>query len=201
MRPDRVKPTAPPPVIAFFWHPTPLACAGPWRRGRLKWHVGTSGCIARLRFGQLFFPDGPCLCKRQGVYRTTAPLSCATYLLTGGRVLKPFTTPCPMTGPYLETCLHHLSCISTRVGSSLLLQCQKCTALQRGGDSVGTKTGATVVHAAKMPMQYFLSRESVQVQCDGTMADVKLLPVFTSKRSPGCFSDVLHDILEGNPNL
>ena len=63
------------------------------------------------------------------------------------------------------------------------------------------KTGATVVHAAKIPMQYFLLRENIQVQCDGTMADVKLLPAFTPKRSPGCVSDVLHDILEGNPNL
>ena len=39
------------------------------------------------------------------------------------------------------------------------------------------------------------------MQCDGTMADVKMLPVFSSKRSLGCFSDVLHDILKGNPNM
>ena len=64
--------------------------------------------------------------------------------------------------------------------------------------SVGTKTGATVVHAAKMPTQYILARESMEVQCDGAMADVKILPAFTAKRSPGCFSDVLHDILEAN---
>ena len=66
---------------------------------------------------------------------------------------------------------------------------------------MGTKTGAAVVHAAKMPMQYILARESMQVQCDGAMADVKMLPAFTSKRTPGCFNDVLHDILEGNPDL
>ena len=41
----------------------------------------------------------------------------------------------------------------------------------------------------------------MQVQCDGAMADVKMLPTFTAKRSPGCFSDVLHDILQGNPDL
>ena len=41
----------------------------------------------------------------------------------------------------------------------------------------------------------------MQVQCDGALADVKVLPAFTPKRSPGCFSDVLHDILEGNPDL
>ena len=67
--------------------------------------------------------------------------------------------------------------------------------------SVGSKTGAAVVHAAKMPTQYILARESMQVQCDGTMADVKMQPAFTSKRSTGCFGDVLHDILEGNPHL
>ena len=67
--------------------------------------------------------------------------------------------------------------------------------------SVGTKTGATVVHATKMPTQYILARESMPVQCDGTIADVKMLTAFTSKRSPGCFSDNLHDILEGNPDM
>ena len=39
------------------------------------------------------------------------------------------------------------------------------------------------------------------MQCDGAMVDVKMLPAFTAKRSPGCFNDVLHDILERNPNL
>ena len=67
--------------------------------------------------------------------------------------------------------------------------------------SVGAKTGAAVVHAAKMPTQYILARESMRVQCDGATADVKMLPAFTAKRSLGCFSDVLHDILEGNPDL
>ena len=67
--------------------------------------------------------------------------------------------------------------------------------------NVGTKTRAAVVHAAKMPTQCILARESMQEQCDGAMADVKMLPAFTAKRSPGCFSDVLHDILEGNPDL
>ena len=67
--------------------------------------------------------------------------------------------------------------------------------------SVGAKTGAAVVHAAKMPTQYILARESMQVQCDGAMADVKVLPPFTAKRSPGCLGDVLHDILERNPDL
>ena len=43
----------------------------------------------------------------------------------------------------------------------------------------GAKTGAAVVHAAKMPTQYILARESMQVQCDGAMADVKMLPAFT----------------------
>ena len=51
---------------------------------------------------------------------------------------------------------------------------------------VGSKTGIAVVHVAKMPTQYILARDSMQVQCDGTMADVKMLPVFTSKRSPRC---------------
>ena len=41
----------------------------------------------------------------------------------------------------------------------------------------------------------------MQVQCDGAMADVKMLPAFTTKRSPGCFSDITHDILEGNSDL
>ena len=39
------------------------------------------------------------------------------------------------------------------------------------------------------------------MECDGTMADVKMLPACTSKGSPKCFSDVLHNILEGNPDL
>ena len=65
---------------------------------------------------------------------------------------------------------------------------------------MGTKTGAAVVHAAKMPTQYIFARENIKMQCDGTMADVGM-PAFTSKRSPRCFSDVLHDILEGNPTL
>ena len=39
------------------------------------------------------------------------------------------------------------------------------------------------------------------MQCTGTKGDVKMLPAFTSKRSPGCFSDVLQDTLEGNPHL
>ena len=67
--------------------------------------------------------------------------------------------------------------------------------------SMGTKTGAAVVHAAKMPTQCFHARESMQVQCEGAMADVKMLPTFTAKRSPRFFNDVLHDILEGNPHL
>ena len=67
--------------------------------------------------------------------------------------------------------------------------------------NVGAKTGAAVVHAAKMPTQYILARDSMHVQCDGAMADVKMLHAFTVKRPPGCFSDVLHDILEGNPDL
>ena len=46
---------------------------------------------------------------------------------------------------------------------------------------MGTKTGAAVVHAAQMPTKYILARESMQVQCDGTMADVKMLPASTSK--------------------
>ena len=67
--------------------------------------------------------------------------------------------------------------------------------------SVGTKTGAAVVHATKIPSQYILARESMQVQCDGAMVDFKMLPPFIAKRSPGCFSDLLHDILEGNQDL
>ena len=67
--------------------------------------------------------------------------------------------------------------------------------------NVMTRTGAAVVHAAEMPTPYILVRESMQVQCIGTMAHVKMLPVFTSKRSPAWLSDVLHDILEGNPDL
>ena len=63
---------------------------------------------------------------------------------------------------------------------------------------MGAKMGAAVVHAAKMPTEYMLARESMQVQCDGAMADVKMLPALTAKRSPGGFSDVLRDIHEGN---
>ena len=66
---------------------------------------------------------------------------------------------------------------------------------------MGSKTGAAVVHAPKMPTQYILARESMHVQCAGTIADVKMLPAFTSKRSLGCFTDVLRDVLEGNPDL
>ena len=40
----------------------------------------------------------------------------------------------------------------------------------------------------------------MRVQCDGTMVDIKMLHAFTSKRSPWCFSHVLHDILEKNVN-
>ena len=67
--------------------------------------------------------------------------------------------------------------------------------------SVGAKMGAAVVHAAEMPTQYILARESMQVQCDGAMADVKMLPAFTAKLSPECFSAGLHDSLEGNLDL
>ena len=113
-------------------------------------------------------------------------------------LLKPVCTPCPRTAPCLECCLQHLSCISTFV----LLAMPKVDNLAKGWiGSVGIKTGAAMVHAAKMPTQCILTRESMQVQCDGTMADVKMLPAFTTKRSPGCFSDVLHDILEGNLDL
>ena len=63
--------------------------------------------------------------------------------------------------------------------------------------SVG-KTGAAVVHAAKMPMQCILARASMHVQCNGAMADVKMLPSFTAKQSPRYFNDVLHDVPEGN---
>ena len=52
-----------------------------------------------------------------------------------------------------------------------------------------------------MPTQYILARESMQVQCDGAMADVKMPPVFTAKQSLGCFRDVLGDILEWNPHV
>ena len=39
-------------------------------------------------------------------------------------------------------------------------------------------------------------------RCRAGRAHAKtLLPAFTAKRSPGCFSDVLHDILEGNPHM
>ena len=67
--------------------------------------------------------------------------------------------------------------------------------------NVGAKMGAAVVHAARMPTQNILVRESMQGQCDGAMANVKMLPPITSKRSPGCFSDVLHNIVEGNLDL
>ena len=66
---------------------------------------------------------------------------------------------------------------------------------------MGAKTGAAVAHAAKTPTQCILARESMHVQCNGAMADVKVVPAFTAKRSPGCFSDVLHDIFEGNLDL
>ena len=56
---------------------------------------------------------------------------------------------------------------------------------------VGTKIGEAVAHAAQMPTQYILARESMQVQCGGSMAHVKLLLAFTSKQSLGCFSDVV----------
>ena len=39
------------------------------------------------------------------------------------------------------------------------------------------------------------------MQCDGAMVDVKMLLASNAKRSPGCFSDVLPDILVGNPDL
>ena len=41
----------------------------------------------------------------------------------------------------------------------------------------------------------------MEVHCNGTMADVKMLPEFTSKRSPGSLSDSLYNNLEGNPGL
>ena len=65
---------------------------------------------------------------------------------------------------------------------------------------MGSTTGAAVVHAAKLRTQYIFARESMHVQCDGTTADVKILPVFTSKRSPECFSDV-HIILGRYPDM
>ena len=66
---------------------------------------------------------------------------------------------------------------------------------------MGTNTGAAAVHATEMSTQCFHARESMQVQCEGAMADVKMLPTFNAKRSPRFFNDVLHDILEGNPDL
>ena len=38
-----------------------------------------------------------------------------------------------------------------------------------------------MVHVAKLSIQCILAKESMQVQCDGAMADVKM---FTAKRSP-----------------
>ena len=113
-------------------------------------------------------------------------------------VLELACTPCLRTAPCLETCPQHLSCISTFV----LFAMPKVDNLAKGWiGSVEAKTGATVVHITKMPTQCILARERRPVQCDGAMADVKMLPAFTAKRSPGCFSDVLHDILRGNPDL
>ena len=67
--------------------------------------------------------------------------------------------------------------------------------------SVGSKMGVMRAHATKMPTQYILARECMQVQWDGTIADVKTLPSFTSNQSVACFNDVLQDVLEGNVNL
>ena len=87
-----------------------------------------------------------------------------------------------------------MSCISTCV----LFAMPKVDNLAKGWiGSVGAKTGAAVVHAAKMPTRYILARESMQVQCDGAMADVKMLPAFTAKRSPGCFSYISTTLRNG----
>ena len=152
-----------------------------------------------------------CACVLDNFFFTTAPVFAQDRGSVGGQppclvsrvlqqppVLKPVCTPCLRTAPCLETCPRHLSCISTYV----LLPMPKVDNLAKGWiGSFGAKKGVAVVHATKMPTQYIFARESMQVQCDGAMADVKMLPAFTAERSPGCFSDVLHHILEGNPDL
>ena len=42
-----------------------------------------------------------------------------------------------------------------------------------------SRLGVAVVYATKMPTQYILARQYMRVQCDGTVADVKMLPAFT----------------------
>ena len=122
VRPHKAMRTAPSPlVVAYLWHPIPLTCVGPWGScaSRLKQHVGTSGCIARLRFG-LFF------CMTAPLFNSPCPVPPVLRRLL---VLKLVSTPCPSTDPCVEAGFHHLFCIRTCIGSSLLLQCQKLTTL------------------------------------------------------------------------
>ena len=198
MPPDRMRPTAPPPC-----HSTFLAVQTPHVCMFLRFLCGQEGevspniqvvALCACVLANFFFNGSPCLCTRQGVCRRQAPCLVPP-VLRQLSVLKPVFTPCPQTAPCLETCLRYLSCISTCV----LFAMPKVDNLAKGWiGSLGAKTGAAEVPATKMPTHYILARESMQVQCDGAMADVQMLPAFTAKRSPGCFSNILHDILKGN---
>ena len=203
VRPDRMRPTAPPPPCrsTFLAPHTPHMCmflgflcgqAGEFSPNIQV--VALCGCVPADFF---FFTKAPVFAQDKGSVRRQPPCL-VPLVLRQPPVLKPVCTPCLQTAPCLETCLRRLSCISTCV----LFAMPKVDNSAKGWiGSVGAKTGAAVVHATNMPAQYILTMKSMQVQCDGAMADGKMLPTFTAKRSPGCFTDVLHDILEGNPDL
>ena len=126
-----------------------------------------------------------------------APVSCTTCLTKAAcleaclhpllgqpPVLKPVYATCLVLAPVLVP-LFHCHAKSGRPCKGVDWQC----GVQDGGSSGSCRQNAHTIHPCE------------DVQCDGTMADVKMLVAFTSQRSPGCFNDVLHDILEGNPNL
>ena len=203
VRPDRMRTTAPPPPLrhSTFWALHTLhvcmflgfLCCPEDEISRNIQVVAFCACA----LANFFFTTALVFAQDKGSVGRQ-PSCFVPPVLRQTPVLKPGCTPCLRTAPCLETCLRHLSCISTCVVFAM----PKVDNRAKGWiGSVGAKTGAAVVRAAKMPTQYILAKESMQVQYDGAMADVKMQPAFTAKRFPGPFGDVLHDVLEGNTDL
>ena len=102
-------------------------------------------------------------------------------ILRQHHVLKPVKTPISLI-PVYATCLVAFVLVLSFVAMP------KVDNLAKGWiGSVATKTGATVLHATQMPTQHISRKEIMRVECDATIADIKMLPAFTPKRSLGCF--------------
>ena len=98
-----MRPTAPPFRSTFLALHTPHLCmflgflCG--QEGEISPNIQVVALCACV-LANFFFHNSPCLCTRQGVCRTTAPLSCATCLTTATRLeacLHPISTDSPLS--------------------------------------------------------------------------------------------------------